>query len=182
MGKRQVLLVVDMVHDFVYGVLGNEYARMIIPRIKELIDKARENGVPVVYLRDCHRLSDPEIKHWGTHSMKGEEGSKVIPELAPRDDETVIPKTTYSGFFRTPLEAILEGIGAEKMVLVGVSTHICVLHNAAESFFRGYKVQVVEDATAAFNLQEHEKALKYMREIYGAEVLKTEDIIKVWEA
>ncbi len=181
MGNKDVLLVIDMVHDFVYGVLGSEYARSIIPNLQKLLSKAREKGVPVVYLKDYHNLSDPEIKHWGAHSMKGEEGSKVIPELAPLNNESVIPKTTYSGFFRTPLETILQGIEIEEIILTGVTTDICVLHNVAESFFRGYKVKVVEDATATFNPQEHERALKYMTEIYGAKILKTGDIIKSWE-
>lgn len=179
--ENESLIIVDMVEDFVYGKFGSENAQKIISNIQIILAKAREKKIPVIFLKDFHKETDPEVAHWGKHSMRGEKGSEIIPELKPEDKEIIIPKTTYSGFYRTPLESILDNLQIKKVVLVGVATNICVLHNAADSFYRGYKLVIVNDATASFDLKEHEKALAYMEEIYGAEVLSTSDLVKKWE-
>jgi nicotinamidase-related amidase len=51
-----------MNRDFVYGKLGNERARKLVPKLTELIERARESGIPVIYVGDAHLPSDPEIR------------------------------------------------------------------------------------------------------------------------
>jgi nicotinamidase-related amidase len=177
---KPALLVIDMIIDFVTGKFGNPYAQGIIPKIKELIDLARELKIPIFYLVDSHSQSDPEISLWGKHAMEGEEGSKVILELSPKEGDYIIKKKVYSGFFGTDLEKKLKELNVDTLYLTGTSTHICVLHNAGDGFYRGFKIVVVSDGTASFIPEEHERALKYMKDIYGAEIISSDIVKERW--
>ena len=57
---KKVLIVVDMINDFVTGKLGSDRARKIVPNIFALVKKAKKQGIPVIYLRDAHT----PIKNW----------------------------------------------------------------------------------------------------------------------
>jgi len=81
----KALVVIDMLNDFVAGVLANEAdAAKIVPAIRRLIDHARKNTAwLVVYSNDAHRADDREIGIWGKHAMAGTRGADVIDALAP---------------------------------------------------------------------------------------------------
>ncbi|RLC44266.1 MAG: cysteine hydrolase [Candidatus Coatesbacteria bacterium] len=170
------LIVVDMIHDFVDGKFGSENAKKIVPRIKDLIEKARRKGVLIVYTRDSHKPGDPELKIWGEHAMEGSKGSEVVEDLAPTQGDFVVSKTTYDSFFNTELERILKDHGVKNVYIVGVATDICVLHTAFGAFARGFNVFIVKDCVASINEEGHEWALKYMQTIYGAKIVESEEL------
>ncbi|MFN3698937.1 MAG: cysteine hydrolase family protein [Dictyoglomus sp.] len=178
---RPALIVIDMVVDFIIGKFGNPYAQEIVPNIKLLIDKFHAKNLPVIYLRDAHTDSDKELSLWGKHAMEGDEGSEIIPELAPKEGDYVIKKRVYSGFYKTELEELLKSLNVDTVILTGTSTHICVLHNSADAFFRGYDVVVISDATASFVPEEHERALRYMKDIHNAKIYTTQEFLERWE-
>ncbi len=173
----QALIIVDMIHDFVDGKFGSEGAQAIVPKIKKLIDWAREKKIPIIYLKDSHTPEDPELRVWGEHAMEGTWGSEIVDELKPEKRDIVIPKKTYSGFFDTHLDSILKELEVKEVILTGVSTNICVQHTAADAFFRGYEVTVVSDATAAIDPSTHNSALDYMKLVYGANIKTADEII-----
>ncbi|HOJ93344.1 MAG TPA: isochorismatase family cysteine hydrolase [Dictyoglomaceae bacterium] len=179
---RYALIIIDMVVDFVTGKFGNPYAQKIVPNIKELINSAHHLNIPIIYLRDAHTPGDKELEVWGEHAMEGEKGSEIIPELSPEEKDYVIKKKVYSGFYKTELEELLRELNVDTVVLTGTSTHICVIHNSADAFFRGFNVIVVSDATASFIPEEHERALKYMKEIHNAKLYMTGELIERWES
>jgi nicotinamidase-related amidase len=166
----KVLIIVDMINDFVTGKLGSPRAREIIPNIAALIKKARKKGIPVIYLRDSHNSTDKEMGIWGEHAMKGTEGSEIIPELKPEKKDIVIEKRWYSGFVDTELAAILKKTGADTLIFTGVSTDICVQNNVGHAYFSGYKTIVPRDCTATLDEESFEQSLKYMKNIYGTEI------------
>ncbi|MEM0232476.1 MAG: isochorismatase family cysteine hydrolase [Candidatus Nezhaarchaeales archaeon] len=175
MGKA--LLIIDMLNDFVYGSLKLPTAKDIIPNIKRLIDAFRTQKMPVIYVNDNHvRDVDLELKLWGQHAITGTWGSEVVEELRPQENDFVVSKRRYSGFFATDLDLLLRELNVKSLILTGVATDICVLHTAADAFFRGYEVIVVSDATASLARDRHERALNYMKEVYGAKILSTAEI------
>ena len=176
---KPVLLVIDMLNDFIKGKLKISEADNITPNIRRLIEVFHEKELPVIYVCDSHiKGVDYELKIWGEHAIKGTWGAKVIDELAPKEVDYVVYKRRYSGFFETDLDLLLRELKVDTLVLVGVSTNVCVQHTAADAFFRNYKIIVISDATAAFTKEAHEQALQYMKEIYKAEVLSTEEFIE----
>ncbi len=172
-GKR-ALLIIDMINDFVYGKFASPSTYALIPHIKKLIAKAREKEAPIFFVKDSHFPEDPEVSLWGPHAMRGEEGSQVIKDLEV-DGAYVVEKTAYDAFFNTPLDLLLRAKEVDTVVLAGIATDICVMHTAAGAFFRGYKVEVVEDCVSTPWQENHVWALKYMKRVYGAKILKLEE-------
>lgn len=174
------IFVIDMINDFVYDKFRNERAIKIIPNIKKIIDIARKKNIPIIYLKDAHEKGDPEEKLWGQHALNDTKGSEIIQELKPEKKDHIIKKRTYSGFYKTDLELLLKKYEVDTVILLGVSTDICVQNNAADLFYRNYKIIVVRDATASINEENHEYALNYMKNIFNANVLNTEEVIRIF--
>ncbi|MEZ0393849.1 MAG: isochorismatase family cysteine hydrolase [Desulfurococcaceae archaeon] len=166
------LLVIDMLKDFARWPGLSERVARVVPRIRELADFARSLGVPVIYANDSHFPNvDREFRLWGPHAVKGTEGAEVLDELRPRPGDFVVEKRRYSAFFETTLDTLLRELGASALVLTGIYTNVCVLHTAADAYYRGYDIVVVRDAVEATSDGEQEWALNYMKKVYGAQVM-----------
>lgn len=63
------------------------------------------------------------------------------------------------------------------MVLWGLHTHIGIRHTAADAFFRGYQI-VVNDGVEAFTKEDQEQGLKYLENVYGAKIMRVNDVIR----
>jgi nicotinamidase-related amidase len=181
--SKMAVIVLDMLNDFVTGALKTDRAARIVDPIKKLVEAARKYGVPVIYSNDAHLKIDHEVvEKWGDHAIKGTQGAKVIPELAPTERDFVVEKRVYSGFYETGLDSLLRslynGKGVETVVLVGLHTHICVRHTAASAFYRGYKITVPSDGVQAFTQKDHEEGLKYLKNVYNAEIKTVKEIIE----
>lgn len=178
---KTALIVIDMIKDFVTERFENERAKEIVPNIKRLMNKARFNDVPVIYVSDSHSEDDPEFSLWGEHAMAGEEGSEIVSDLTPQEGDYTLRKEKYSAFYETELGSLLENLNIEEIVLTGVLTHICIQHTAADAFYRGYDIIVPKGCVEDLSKEENEEALDFIEENYGAEVLKFESLIERWE-
>ncbi len=177
----KALIIVDMLNDFANpkGKLYVPGSEDIIPNIKKLKEAFEEKGLPVIYTNDAHIPGvDKELALWGEHAVKGSWGAQVVDELKPNEKNYVIEKRRYSGFFQTGLDLLLRELGVDEVVLTGVATNVCVLHTAADAFFRGYKVTVVSDGTMSYPKEEQQKWLEYMKLIYGAKIKDAEEVIR----
>lgn len=174
------ILIIDMLNEFVYGNMKCDDALAIIPNIKRLVEQFRSCGLPVVYLCDTHYQGvDKELDLWGRHAIAGSWGAKVISELEPKEGDFVIRKRRYSGFFQTDLDLLLRELHVDQVILTGIDTNICVRHTAADAFFMGYRIIVVNDAVASWDgREESEKGIKYMSTIYGAGSITTDNAIR----
>jgi nicotinamidase-related amidase len=179
---RYIILVTDMLNDFIYGRLKSVRARTIIPKIKYLLDFARRKNIPIFYCNDEHMLPDPEIRVWGAHAMKGTKGAKVIQDIKPTKNDLMIPKRGYSAFDDSRLEKALKstynGKGPTTLIMTGIHTHICIKHSTYDAFRRGYDTIIAEDGVNAFTKNDHIFGLEYMRANYGAKIQKISEIIR----
>ncbi|MGQ0568569.1 MAG: cysteine hydrolase family protein [Armatimonadota bacterium] len=106
----------------------------------------------------------------------GTDDHAIIPPLAPRSDEIVLNKVTRSAFSSTGIDQILRNLGVEGLVMTGVATNACVGMTASDAADRGYKVVVVEDATAAPSPILHEAALLNFAYLFG-HVKTTDEVL-----
>jgi len=68
---KYAIIVIDMLNDFIYGDLKCEEAKKIIPKLKNLLNKARELKIPIIYANDAHIPGiDHEFKLWGLTPLK----------------------------------------------------------------------------------------------------------------
>ena len=181
--ERPAIMIIDMLNDFVTGGLRVERAGRIIQPLRKLVEAARKHKVPVIYSNDAHYASDHEVVHkWGGHAIKGTPGAEVIPELAPKEQDFIVDKRTYSGFYETGLEPLLrslyKGEGVKTVILGGLHTNICVRHTSADAFFRGYKIVIAKDGAEAFTQEAQEEGLAYLKDVYNAEIKTVDEIIK----
>lgn len=168
--KKIAILVIDMLNEYLNpkGKIYCKECRAIIPNLKRLIDFARENKFPVIYVNTNHiNDKDPEIKKWGMHAVHGTWGARVIPELKPQKNDIVVTKTTYDGFYNTELEITLRGLGIKRVVVCGIHTHVCVLLTALGAFYRGFKVIVLEDCMTTGYKPNHESRLRFFKTHVG---------------
>ncbi len=166
------ILVIDMLRGFLekgYPLYCGGRARRIIPNIQRLLEQELAQGSKVFFICDCHTPDDPEFEMFPPHCIEGTAEAEVIPELAKYSGE-VIPKQRYSAFFETTLEERLNSLKAEKLIVCGVCTDICVLHTVADARNRGYEVEVPVDCVASFDEAAHRFALEHMEKTLGAKL------------
>ena len=126
------LLVIDVQN----GVVAGNYQRdEVVANIGGLVEKARRERVPVVWVR---------------HSDEGlESGSgdwQIVPELSPDGSEPLIEKHYGDSFEDTSLENVLSGLGVGRLVVVGAQTDACIRSTLHGAFARGYDAILVSDA------------------------------------
>ncbi len=167
------LLVIDMLNDFISprGALVVPDAERIVPRVKDVLEGAREQGIPVVFITDSHREDDREFLSWPPHAVSGTWGSRVIDELQPLAGEYIVPKRRYSAFFGTDLDIYLREAGVRKVYLAGVLTNICVYATALDAAMRNYAVAVFRDAVASLSEETDRFIFRQLHEVVHAELL-----------
>ncbi|MBB2927964.1 cysteine hydrolase family protein [Paraburkholderia silvatlantica] len=182
------LVVIDMQRDFCdplgyMGTRGGDVTATmaIVPRIQQVRDCAAAAGLTIIHTREGHRpdLSDlPENKRLKTARagaeigsrgplgrllVRGESGWEFIPELEPRPGEIVIDKPGTGAFYGTDLHHVLATSGIQNLVLVGVTTGVCVTSTAREASDRGLNVLVISDCCAEPDPLEHEMAIRLLQ-------------------
>lgn len=179
MSCKYAVLVVDMLNDFVTGALKCDRGLRIVPKTAELLNGCREKGIPVIFCNDAHiKGIDHELKLWGDHAIAGTEGAEVIPELQLCEKDYVVPKRRYSGFFHTDLDLLLKELGIDTVIMTGLHTHMCVRHTSADAYQLGYSVIVAKDATDSFTQEDYDYGIKYLKEVYGAEITDVDTLLK----
>ncbi len=174
----EALLIIDMLNDFVLrgSPLEVPDTRIIVPVIRREIDKAHADGHPVIYICDAHDEDDREFRTfgWPAHAVGGTKGAEVVEELKPSGNDAVILKKTYSGFYGTVLGATLRQLGVDSLRFTGVVTHICILFISYEAVLRNYAVTVVENGVADISREDHEAALRIMKNVLGVKLVTTD--------
>jgi nicotinamidase-related amidase len=88
--------------------------------------------------------------------------------MARRPGRCIIKKTTCSGFTdRSALKRL--GVGALR--LAGDVTHICVMFTASDAVLREYQVTVVENGVAGLAKEDHDAALRIMKNVMGVKLV-----------
>lgn len=101
-----------LVIDVQKGVVADAYQRdAVVANVSTLVDKARDEGVPIVW-----------VQHSGEDLEKGSEPWEYVQELAPQQSEPLVHKTFGSSFEATDLEDVLTTGGIGRLVVAGAET------------------------------------------------------------
>jgi nicotinamidase-related amidase len=175
---KTALIVVDMQNDFVKegGSLRVPDAESTIPAIRALLARARATGMRVVFTQDTHQEGDPEWRIWPEHARDGSWGWEIVEELRPRDDEVVIRKLRYDGFYGTPLDHLLRLWGIDTVIVCGTVANICVHYTAASAALRWYHVVIPKDATSVLDPFDMELSLRQTAFLFAGTITTSEGI------
>lgn len=129
---KTALLVVDMQK----GVIAGGHERdAVIANIGTLVEKARREQVPVIW-----------VQHSDAQLERGSDDWRIVPELTPDKSEPLVEKNFGDSFEDTPLESVLSGLGVGRLVVVGAQTDACIRSTLHGALVRGYDATLVKDA------------------------------------
>jgi nicotinamidase/pyrazinamidase len=164
-----VFIDVDTQIDFLYpaGALYVPGAETIVDRIAALNRFAGSHGIPVISTMDAHAEDDPEFRDWPAHCVAGTAGQakpastllekrvKVANTAGlPATDgaqQILIEKQALDCFTNVNLPELLGRLAADRYVVYGVVTEICVKYAAMGLLKTGARVELVTDAVRSLN-------------------------------
>jgi nicotinamidase-related amidase len=167
---RSCLLLVDVINGFDFPGSGPlvRAAERAAPRIEQLSARAREAGIPVIYVNDnFHRWRSDFSATVDACTRPDQPGKRVSERLRPHPHDYFVLKPQHSGFYSTTLELLLEHLGAMELVIVGFATNLCVLFTANDAHMRGYRVVVPLDCTASNTAALTRSALAHVKTALG---------------
>ena len=126
------LLVVDVQNGVVEGTPERD---TVVANVGSLVEKARRERVPVVW-----------IQHSDDGLARGSDDWRIVPELTLGDTEPLVEKNYGDSFEDTTLETVLSDLGVGRLVVVGAQTDECVRSTLHGAFVRGYDATLVSDA------------------------------------
>ncbi len=126
------LLVVDVQNGVVNGAHRRDE---VVANIGRLVDKARRERVPVVW-----------VQHSNEGLTRGSDEWRIVPELDPSETEPLVEKQYGDSFEDTDLETVLSGLGVGRLLVAGAQTDECIRSTLHGAFVRGYDATLVSDA------------------------------------
>lgn len=170
-GDGTALLVIDLLNAYEHEDADQlaESVAKVVPAVCGLIDRARGNGVPVIYVNDNYGDWNSSAEELAERALNGRHPELVKP-LLPVGDEAFVIKARHSVFYATPLEYLLETQGLGRLVMTGQATEQCILYSALDAYVRHFEVVVPRDAVA--HIYEHlaRPALEMMERNMHAEI------------
>jgi nicotinamidase-related amidase len=169
------LIVIDMLstYDFEDADRVVPSAREAVPRIADLVGRARDEGVPVIYVNDNYGDWNSSADELLGAALDGEHPELVEP-LRPPQDASFVIKARHTIFYGTPLEHLLREHDIDRLVLTGQVTEQCILYSALDAHVRYLDVAVPADAVASLDPDLGQAALKMMERNMGADVTPSE--------
>jgi nicotinamidase-related amidase len=126
------LLVVDVQNGVVEGAHQRD---AVVGKVGSLVEKARREQVPVVW-----------VQHSSERLATGSDAWQIVPELTPDDAEPLVEKNYGDSFEDTTLETVLSGLGVGRLIVVGAQTDACIRSTLHGALVRGYDASLVSDA------------------------------------
>ena len=193
MGSRPALLIIDVQ----YRTIGNspkpffesveqdfrtscgEVGWQAVGRIAALLEVFRELDLPVIY----PYVAPKAAYDGGALGAKvpaimdvPAQGYEFVAEVAPREQDILLPKRHPSAFFGTPLTSYLIDRQIDTLVVTGATTSGCVRGTVVDAFALNFKVTVPADAVYDRTPVVHQVNLFDMAQKY-ADVLTTDDVV-----
>lgn len=169
---KTVFFDVDTQLDFLYpaGALFVPGAAGIVKSLAELTRFAGANGIQIIATADAHTEDDPEFKIWKPHCVAGTTGQQkaagtllnkpVIlqnPHEAMDAQQIIVEKQKLDCFTNPNLCPLLEFLKADRYVVYGVVTELCVRCASLGLLETGARVELVTDGIKSLSLTEEQK-------------------------
>jgi ureidoacrylate peracid hydrolase len=151
-----------------YGFFFRTMYATAIPNMQRLQAACRRGGIEVLYttiesLTRDGRDRSLDYRISGLHVPKGSWDARLLDEIAPADDEIVLPKTSSSVFISTNIDYVLRNLGVRSLMIAGILTDQCVDSAVRDACDLGYLVTVATDACATHSAERHEWSLRNNR-------------------
>jgi nicotinamidase-related amidase len=129
------VLVIDVQRGLCEGAWATFDASRVVNRINAVTAKARDSGVPVVFIQ---HEEDAGLVY-------GSEYWQLSPKLVVTTEDMKVRKTTADSFHKTELASILAAKGVTKLVICGMQTDFCVDTTVRRALALGFPIDLVSD-------------------------------------
>ncbi|MFD5200545.1 isochorismatase family cysteine hydrolase [Streptomyces sp. NPDC058375] len=174
---RNALILIDMINTYEHAdaELLIPSVRQAIPHMVRLLERARAQGVPVIYVND-------NFGEWRSHhgeilqtALAGPHSELVSP-VQPDEDSLFVVKARHSIFFETPLSYLLSQINVDRVILCGQVTEQCILYSALDAHIRHVQVTIPKEAVAHIHSDLAEAALRMMERNMQATITPADSV------
>jgi nicotinamidase-related amidase len=167
------LLLIDLINDLEFE--GSqplfEQVMPIANNIAALKRRARQAGIPVVYVNDNFGRWQSDFSKLLAHCLEDDvRGRPLAQLLRPDEDDYFVLKPKHSGFFSTTLDTLLAYLKVKTLILAGVAGNICVLFTAQDAYMRDFQLIVPSDCIASNTPEENHNALRHMQTVLQADI------------
>ncbi|MFW5499448.1 MULTISPECIES: cysteine hydrolase family protein [unclassified Maridesulfovibrio] len=166
----KALLVIDM--QKALFAAGHRYdAAGVINRINSLIAKARDNKLPIIFVR--HNSEDDGLR-------LNSDGWQVLDELDFRPGDLTVEKSNCDSFCQTELSKMLDEMNINELIITGCCTDFCIDTTVRQAASMNFKVLVASDAhtTASKPYLDAETIIKHHNfvwsEMYAPQLIEVE--------
>jgi nicotinamidase-related amidase len=168
------LIVIDVQRAFTESSLfGIASAQSVLDNINGAVDRSRELGIPVIWVRYQVRSEvglGLTSKRYDVEDLHTGEGTEIDPRLHFLPTDEVIIKPRQSAFYGTDLEYLLRSKGVKYLCIAGVTTNVCVLAVVKDASERDFAVNLLEDCTAALPILHNDEEIMSASEVQNASV------------
>ena len=131
------LLVIDVQKALCVGSDAAFDSLRVIDRINLVSAKARHAGAPVILIQ--HESKGGSLE-------RGTEGWLLADGLVVQDSDVRLAKTATDSFHKTELQALLQRLGVDRLIICGLQSEFCVDTTTRRALALGYPVTLVSDA------------------------------------
>lgn len=143
---KEALLIIDVQNDYFPGGANPQHRALEAEAvIQKWIADSRKVGRPIIYMQHFNGPEDSFFR-------PGTEGAEISPRIAPTPQDKVIVKYAPNSFLSTELDAYLKALGAEKLIVCGMMTHMCVDTTVRSAMDHGYTVDLIAEGCATRDL------------------------------
>src|SRR3982750_4914445 len=177
--SETALLLIDVINELQFPEAEEmvDAAEQMARKIARLKRRARQAGVPIIYVNDNFGKWQSDFTRTVRHCLAAKSrGRNLAKILKPSRDDYFVLKPKHSGFFSTTLETLLRYLGAETLILSGIAGTFCVLFTANDAYMRGYNLIVPRDCTVSNTPAQNEAALDLMRKFLKARTPLGKDV------
>ena len=173
------LLVIDVINDLEFEG-GDELLKHAMPmasNISSLIKRARALQIPVIYVNDNFGKWQSDFKKLLSHCLEDDVRGKSLAEtLCPGDEDYFVLKPKHSGFFSTTLDILLKYLQVNTLILMGLTTDICILFTANDAYMRDYRLFIPRDCVASQDETTNREMLEHMSRVLKADIRPSEEL------
>lgn len=162
------LLVIDVQKELFNKTIPIFKADDLLSNINFLVEKARENLIPVIYIQHSN----------DSFLVYGSDGWQLHAGIKPTDKDFLIHKKHGNAFEETSLGVLLQSKSVNSLVITGLVTHGCVKATCIGALEIGYQVTLVEDGHSNYSKDATDLINKWNQKLYdlGAKIVKTQEI------
>jgi nicotinamidase-related amidase len=173
------LILIDVINDMEFES-GEALLKNALPaakKLSQLIRRARDAGVPVIYVNDNFGKWRSDFRQQLGHVLEDRvRGEPIAKLLRPDEEDYFVLKAKHSGFYHTQLDLLIDYLQVRTILLAGFQTDICVLFTASDGYLRDLEIMVPSDCSAAASVEHHERGLEHMSRVLHAQTTPSGEI------